>query len=53
LPEGDEPRTIVAATICRQRGLARCVLVGNPAEIHRIAALQRVRLDGIEIIDPA
>jgi phosphate acetyltransferase len=53
LPEGDEPRTIVAATICRQRGLARCVLVGNSAEIHRIAALQRVRLDGIEIIDPA
>jgi phosphate acetyltransferase len=53
LPEGDEPRTIVAATICRQRGLARCVLVGNPAEIHRIAALQRVRLDGLEIIDPA
>jgi phosphate acetyltransferase len=53
LPEGDEPRTIVAATICRQRGLARCVLVGNPDEVHRIAALQRVRLDGIEIIDPA
>ena len=52
LPEGDEPRTIVAATICRQRGLARCILLGNPDEIHRIADLQRVRLDGIEIIDP-
>ena len=53
LPEGDEPRTIVAATICRQRGLARCILLGNPAEIQRVAELQRVRLDGIEIIDPA
>ncbi len=52
LPEGDEPRTIVAATICHHRGLARCILLGNPDEIHRIAALQRVRLDGIEIIDP-
>ena len=53
LPEGDEPRTIVAATICRQRGLARCILMGNPDEVHRIAQLQRVPLDGIEIIDPA
>ncbi|MEX2044779.1 MAG: phosphate acetyltransferase, partial [Opitutus sp.] len=53
LPEGNEPRTIVAATICTQRGLARCVLLGNPEEIRRIADLQHVRLDGIEIIDPA
>ena len=30
LPEGNEPRTIVAAAICRQRGLARCVLLGDP-----------------------
>ena len=53
LPEGNEPRTIVAATHCQQRGLARCVLLGNPDEIRRIADLQRVKLDGIEIIDPA
>jgi phosphate acetyltransferase len=53
LPEGDEPRTIVAASICRQRGLARCVLLGAPEEIRRVAALQRVSLDGIEIVDPA
>jgi phosphate acetyltransferase len=53
LPEGDEPRTIVAATICRQRGLARCILLGNPAEVQRVAERQGVRLDGVEIIDPA
>ena len=53
LPEGDEPRTIVAASICQQRGLARCVLLGNPDEIARVARLQGVKLDGIEIIDPA
>ncbi len=53
LPEGNEPRTIVAAATCRQRELARCVLLGNPEEIRRIAGLQRVSLEGVEIIDPA
>jgi phosphate acetyltransferase len=52
LPEGNEPRTIVAATLCQQRGLARCILLGNRAEIQHIAGLQRVLLDGVEIIDP-
>lgn len=53
LPEGDEPRTIKAAAICAARGIARCVLLGDPDEIHRVAALQDVTLgDGIEIVDP-
>ncbi|MBK8475372.1 MAG: phosphate acetyltransferase [Opitutaceae bacterium] len=52
LPEGEEPRTIVAASICQQRGLARCLLLGNPEEIARVARLQGVKLDGIEILDP-
>ncbi|MFP4282744.1 MAG: phosphate acetyltransferase, partial [Opitutales bacterium] len=52
LPEGDEPRTITAAAICEQRGLAHCVLLGKPAEIHRIAGSLGVDLEGIEIIDP-
>lgn len=52
LPEGNEPRTIVAATICQQRGLARCVLLGNAEEIRRIAHAQGVDLGAIEIIDP-
>ena len=30
LPEGSEPRTIRAAALCAQRGIARCVLLGNP-----------------------
>lgn len=54
LPEGDEPRTIKAAVFCAERGIARCVLLGDPQEIHRIAAAQGVELgQGIEIIDPA
>ena len=54
LPEGNEPRTIKAASICASRGIATPVLLGNPAEIHRIAEQQGVVLgDGVEIIDPA
>ncbi|MGL5392512.1 MAG: phosphate acetyltransferase, partial [Shewanella sp.] len=53
LPEGDEPRTIKAAAICAERGIARCVLLGKKDEILRIAAQQDVILgDGVEIIDP-
>ena len=31
LPEGDEPRTVKAAAICAERGIATCVLLGNQA----------------------
>ncbi|MBS0880311.1 phosphate acetyltransferase [Pantoea sp. JGM49] len=53
LPEGDEPRTVKAAAICAERGIASCVLLGNPDEIQRVAAAQGVVLgQGIEIVDP-
>ncbi|KYP97739.1 phosphate acetyltransferase, partial [Sodalis-like endosymbiont of Proechinophthirus fluctus] len=53
LPEGDEPRTVKAASICAERGISHCVLLGNPDEIQRVAAVQGVTLgNGIEIIDP-
>lgn len=53
LPEGDEPRTVKAASICAERGIAQCILLGNPEEIKRVAAVQGVVLGkGIEIIDP-
>ncbi|WP_297202590.1 phosphate acetyltransferase [uncultured Pluralibacter sp.] len=53
LPEGDEPRTVKAASICAERGIATCVLLGNPDEITRVAADQGVELGaGIEIVDP-
>lgn len=52
LPEGDEPRTIKAAAICAERGIANCVLLGNPNEIRRVAEQQGVVLGkGVEIID--
>ncbi len=53
LPEGDEPRTVKAAAICAERGIATCVLLGNPEEIQRVAAAQGVELGkGIVIVDP-
>jgi len=52
LPEGEEPRTITAAAACQQRGLAHCVLIGNPDEVRRVALKQGTDLTGIEIIDP-
>jgi phosphate acetyltransferase len=54
LPEGNEPRTVAAASIVSERGIARCVLLGNPDEIHEVARKQGVALpSSLEIIDPA
>jgi phosphate acetyltransferase len=54
LPEGDEPRTVQAAAICHLKGIARCVLLGEPGRIRHIAEAQGVVLpDQVEIIDPA
>lgn len=53
LPEGNEPRTIEAAIICHQRGLARCVLMGDGGRMHRLAARRGMSIPpDIEIIDP-
>ncbi|KAF7600148.1 MAG: phosphate acetyltransferase [Candidatus Dactylopiibacterium carminicum] len=53
LPEGDEPRTIKAAVICEEKGIARCVLLGKPDAIKAVAAAQGVTLpDSLEILDP-
>lgn len=37
LPEGNEPRTIRAAAICQERGIARCVLLAKPEEVQQVA----------------
>ena len=53
LPEGDEPRTIRAAAICAEKGIARCVLLGQRATIEAVAAAQGVVLPpAVEIIEP-
>lgn len=53
LPEGDEPRTIKAAVICQQKGIARCVLLGHRQTIEEVAEAQGVQLPpDLEIMNP-
>ena len=54
LPEGVEPRTVKAAAICSRRGIARCVLLGDPAEVRAVARRQDIELPhNLEILNPA
>ena len=53
LPEGEELRTIKAASIVRQEGLAQPILLGDAEKIHSAAAEAGVDLSGIEIENPA
>lgn len=54
LPEGDEPRTVKAASLCAERGIAECILLANPEDVKRVAEAQGVVLGkGITVIDPA
>jgi len=53
LPEGTEPRTLQAANICAERGLAQCILLGDKQEI--LVAAQKIQLtlhEKITIIEP-
>jgi len=53
LPEGNEPRTIRAAAICQERGIARCVLLAKPEEVQQVAREQGITLPAsLEILDP-
>jgi len=53
LPEGDEPRTIKAAIICEEKGIAHCILLGKREAIEAVAQAQGVTLpSGLEILDP-
>jgi phosphate acetyltransferase len=51
LPEGDDPRTVVAASLCAQQRLARITLLGNEEKIRAAAAGAGVNLGGVEVID--
>jgi phosphate acetyltransferase len=53
LPEGDEPRTVRAAVICAERGIARTVLLAKPEDVRRVASAQDIELPAsVEILDP-
>lgn len=53
LPEGAEPRTVRAAVICHEKGIARCVLLATQEEVQAVAKEQGITLpESLEIIDP-
>ena len=54
LPEGSEPRTVKAAALTVERGIAIPVLLGKKSEIEAVAKEQGVTLpQNIEIIEPS
>ncbi|MCQ2528689.1 MAG: phosphate acetyltransferase [Saccharofermentans sp.] len=52
LPEGDEVRTVEAASIIKKEGIANPILIGNPEKINAVAAELGVDIAGITIEDP-
>ena len=53
LPEGDEPRTLEAANIILEQGLAKLTLIGDPDTIRKMAAEKGYQhIDKAIIFDP-
>lgn len=53
LPEGLEPRTLRAADIILKEGIAKLIILGNPAEIRAEAEKLGVNLTQATLVDPA
>ncbi len=52
LAEGSEPRTVQAARRIVDQGIASVTLLGNTAEIEKVAAQTGTGLTGVALIDP-
>ncbi|MFC1542443.1 NADP-dependent malic enzyme [Pseudomonadota bacterium] len=52
LPEGDDETVVRAATVIRDQGVAKPMLIGVPETIRKHAEEMQLDLDGIEIINP-
>ena len=51
LPEGEDPRTVVAAGICCEQRIARITLLGDEEKIRSLAEANGAHLGGVEVID--
>ena len=51
LPEGNDPRTVVAAATCVRNRLAQITLLGDEATIRETAAREGVDLGGVAVLD--
>ena len=52
LPESNDIRTLRAAESIIREGLAKVILVGNPDKVNQTASAEKIKLTGIDIIDP-
>ena len=52
-PEGDEPRTLLAAQRLQKEGLVVPILLGAPEAVRAAAAAAGADIDGVCVIDPA
>jgi len=53
LPESYDERMLFAAEKIVEQGLAKIIILGNPAEIRAAAEAKGIKLEGVEIEDPA
>ena len=53
LPEGDDPRIVRAARRLHDDGIARPILIGEPAALQETAASAGVSLDRLETVSPS
>jgi phosphate acetyltransferase len=51
-PEGFDERIVAVAARAQELGIARPIVVGEPADVKRIAAEKKVNLEGIQIVSP-
>jgi len=51
LPEGNDPRTVVAASMCSSQRLAKITLLGDENNIRQTARDKSLDLSGVTIID--
>ncbi|MBV9959724.1 MAG: phosphate acetyltransferase, partial [Acidobacteria bacterium] len=51
LPEGEDPRTVIAAGLCSEQRIARITLLGNEEKIRVLAQEHGARLGNVEVID--
>ena len=53
LPESYDERMLFAAEKVTEQGLAKIVILGDPAKVKADAAAKNVSLNGVEILNPA
>src|ERR1041385_8454893 len=51
LPEGEDPRTVVAASLAMRQRLARITILGDEQKVREAARQTGADLGGVELID--